>query len=299
MRMSRYWNRLKRWWYRQSGSERLMVSFQAVIALATIVALLQWSALRKANDLARRNFEASERAAVNLGGPDGTLAELKEQDGEKAILLHFFNSGTVAKRVSINAWTDPQHPPPLQHLSRYQVTMVPPGMNAVVSNPVSIRNGVEVKVCGQCSYIDEVPEYRLPSADRLAAMIKPPKGPPGPFPERLEVDGEIEYCDLFGEYHCEAFTLQYIPLPVGRFLQAVNIGHCGLDAPIWKSTPQGGAAIRAFMAKFGNVTFQAPIARCPQPGDLDEQWEEQEGPYQITPSFPFPFRPSATKKGSD
>lgn len=73
-------NRISEWWRRRSGTEALEISFQGVIALATLtyvtVALFQWSAMRRANQIALNALVSGDRPWMGVA----TIGELKDYE---------------------------------------------------------------------------------------------------------------------------------------------------------------------------------------------------------------------------
>jgi hypothetical protein len=105
MRVLNRWNQIKGWWQLRNGTEKLEISFQGVIALATLayvtVALIQWSAMRKSNDISREALQSVQSAliyfrefsVVPLIAPTGDLASV-------LIMPNIENGGaTPAKEV--------------------------------------------------------------------------------------------------------------------------------------------------------------------------------------------------------
>jgi hypothetical protein len=72
MKLRHISSRIREWWKPRSGTEKLEISFQGVIALATLtyvtVALFQWSAMREANKMNREALTSIQRAFVVYEG---------------------------------------------------------------------------------------------------------------------------------------------------------------------------------------------------------------------------------------
>ena len=64
-------SRIREWWKHRSGTEQLEISFQGVIALATLtyvtVALFQWDAMRESNRINHEALVSIQRAFLFPG----------------------------------------------------------------------------------------------------------------------------------------------------------------------------------------------------------------------------------------
>ena len=76
MRFQQALNRTREWWSHRNGTERLEISFQAIIALATIayvtIATLQWSSMKQSNQIARESLITVQRASISFGNVNGS-----------------------------------------------------------------------------------------------------------------------------------------------------------------------------------------------------------------------------------
>ena len=64
--------RIKDWWLRLKGNERLSLIFELVIVVATtcyaVVALYQWGTMKDSNNINRESLISVQRAFVQLSG---------------------------------------------------------------------------------------------------------------------------------------------------------------------------------------------------------------------------------------
>jgi hypothetical protein len=138
-------------------------------------------------------LQTTERAYVTFGSKSGELGEFIDNPmpGEKRIIvLHFYNSGySTARHLAIHAITDNQSPMSSRH--RFKG---PRG--DIVSTGTSIERDLAAGT--------EHLEYIISpwSQRELANMAEG---------ERFSVFGQFEYCDIFGTYHCQGFSTNYLP----------------------------------------------------------------------------------------
>ena len=110
-RIRLYWNQIFEWWGRQRGADRFMITFQGIVAGATIsyvvVALFQWSALKntliqttRLADNAETELKYSERAwlgvaVINitqqLASNQAMKLEVPFENSGKSPALHVLN----------------------------------------------------------------------------------------------------------------------------------------------------------------------------------------------------------------
>ena len=138
-------------------------------------------------------LQTTERAYVTFGSKRGELGEFKDNSvpGEKRIIvLHFYNSGhSTARHLAIHAVTD--NPGPMSSRHRFKG---PQG--EIVSTGASI----ERDLAGGAEHL----EYIIsPWSQREMADVA--EG------NRFSVFGQFEYCDIFGTYHCQGFSTNYLP----------------------------------------------------------------------------------------
>jgi hypothetical protein len=146
----------------------------------------QLTAMQASNTQNERVFQATQRAAVYLGLPDGKFAEFASQREKLQVLLYFRNyGGQTARDTIVEAWpiaTSVDHPsymvkvPPFPAPRPNRGPDLPPGFpsTSALSTPDLTQSLVET---GQ---ID------------------------------LKVMGRISYRDDFGS-HCDSFSADYIP----------------------------------------------------------------------------------------
>jgi hypothetical protein len=155
----------------------------------------------------RNNFKTSERASVGFGSKDGTLITcgpiLREH---QTLRFHFHNGGlSSARHLLIQIQTSKLSPAKqIQHRHRF-----------VTSNGIkgTISPGPEIDVAaqGDTSYLFSQPESELPTPQELRDTK-----------HSFFLHGEIQYCDVFGDYHCTAFGARY-DADVGEFVPSVGI----------------------------------------------------------------------------
>ena len=138
-------------------------------------------------------LQTTERAYVTFGSKSGELGEFIDnpKPGERRIIvLHFYNSGgSIARHLAIHAVTDNGVPMSSRH--RFQG---PRG--DIVSTGMSIERDLAADA--------EHLEYIIsPWSQRELADMGEGK--------RFSVFGQFEYCDIFGAYHCQGFSTNYLP----------------------------------------------------------------------------------------
>ena len=138
-------------------------------------------------------LQTTERAYVTFGSKSGELGEFIDNPmpGEKPIIvLHFYNSGgSIARHLAIHAVTDNDVPMSSRH--RFKG---PRG--DIVSTGMSIERDLAADA--------EHLEYIIsPWSQRELADMAERK--------RFSVFGQFEYCDIFGIYHCQGFSTNYLP----------------------------------------------------------------------------------------
>jgi hypothetical protein len=137
-------------------------------------------------------LQTTERAYVTFGSKSGELGEFIDNPmpGERRIIvLHFYNSGgSIARHLAIHAVTDNV---PMSSRHRFKG---PRG--DIVSTGMSIERDLAADA--------EHLEYIISpwSQKELADMAEG---------KRFSVFGQFEYCDIFGTYHCQGFSTNYLP----------------------------------------------------------------------------------------
>jgi hypothetical protein len=138
-------------------------------------------------------LQTTERAYVTFGSKSGELGEFIDNPmpGEKRIIvLHFHNSGhSTARHLAIHAITDKQSPMSSRH--RFK------GPRGDI---VNTGTSIERDLAGGAEHL----EYIISpwSQRELAKMAEG---------QQFSVFGQFEYCDIFGTYHCQGFSTNYLP----------------------------------------------------------------------------------------
>jgi hypothetical protein len=138
-------------------------------------------------------LQTTERAYVTFGSKSGELGEFIDNPmpGQKRIIvLHFYNSGrSTARHLAIHAVTDNQS----RKSSRHR-------FKGPRGDIVSTGTSIERDLAAGAEHL----EYIISpwSQRELANMAEG---------ERFSVFGQFEYCDIFGTYHCQGFSTNYLP----------------------------------------------------------------------------------------
>jgi hypothetical protein len=185
--------------------------------------------------------KTSERAYVVFGSKDGTLAEFGKVVNEKKVIikLHFFNAGqSVARHFAVQVHTCGGGG--TFSFSQRHRTKGPFG------EIMTSGSGNELDLGGQTEH----PEYVTdPKQLWTLAQINQPKG-------CFWITGQMEYCDIFGTYHCESFGAEYSPI-VGDFVARPFL-RC-IREPI---DPRGSQAF-----EMGKTVAYKEIEPCEQPNE--------------------------------
>lgn len=201
----------ERSWRRERRPQWAMfgISFAGVIiAIYTLVIL------NKQTQIALDTLHM-QRPHISLGRADGEIAEyLPPGEGEEkgSIVLYFQNTGPVAAtrfltNISSSVSPDPTQKKP-QQIYRYNLLRegkriygetIGPTIGANSTHPVALD------------------AQAVPTADQWALIQS------GQRPEGFSVSGTFEYCDLWGEHHCEAFTAYYLLPPGNRFVRSYGM----------------------------------------------------------------------------
>jgi hypothetical protein len=156
----------------------------------------------------------SERPYISLGKADGTVAEyIPPSEGQEkgTILFYLQNSGpvaapsflvNVARRLSDSPFL-PGQERDARHIQRVQLLRegTPVGGIFTVGSAIG-ANSVHVEMVDR-EWIPTVGEWQLIASGQPKNLFS--------------LVGNFEYCDRWGEYYCEIFTVQYQPPPVSRF----------------------------------------------------------------------------------
>jgi hypothetical protein len=153
--------------------------------------------------------ETAERAYIAFGSKDGSLAEFREPIDDKPVIeLHFFNSGlSEARHFSVQVHTNAAGS--TYSFNQRHRTEGPYGgiMTSGVGGEYSLGAGAE-----SIFYVTD------PKQLWTSKELKNPKG-------WFSLEGQIEYCDIFGGYHCELFSAEYSPI-VHDFVPGSNLLEC-------------------------------------------------------------------------
>lgn len=144
--------------------------------------------------------KASERAYVVFGSRQGNLADFGATiDGKESIRLHFFNSGqSVARHFSVQVHTCAAGGTFV--FSQRHRTRGPVGDKMTSSAADELDLGAQAE---HTVYV--IDSKQLWTVDQLRQ--------PGCF----WIVGQMEYCDIFGTYHCQNFGAEWTPA-VGDFV---------------------------------------------------------------------------------
>jgi hypothetical protein len=222
-----------------------------VVAIYTVVAYRQWRAMVASNDNTTKALQITQRAYVALGNKNGTLAEFGKEveKGKRVVILHFVNSGLSTAR----------------HLVIHFPSKSPSGGETLGNHRHRFRGsdgetmtsggGLETNLAGGAEHIEYLTDSAL--LDNETAV--------GPNRWGLfEIWGEIEYCDIFGLYHCEPFSARYMPSPIGNFVAGLYNFKCTIEKPDYRSLDG---------ISNGKPTIFTEIAPCEQPDEPEYQRE--------------------------
>jgi hypothetical protein len=179
-------------------------------------------------------IQATERAYVTLGSKTGEPGEFfgNARSGENRIIaLHFYNSGhSTARHLAVHLIRDDTG-----LISRRHRFKGPQG--DIVSIGIST-------------------EDLAPGAEHLEYVTSPwsQKESADNMTENFTISGQFEYCDVFGTYHCQEFSTNYMPNL--RQFASNSVQSCAVEAVTSTDTPGKG---------------YVEIAPCEQPDELDAQ----------------------------
>jgi hypothetical protein len=202
-------------------------------------------------DEIRSQFSTSQRSYISLGDEAGKLAEFRDVKGsdKPIVVLHFFNSGgSVARHFNASIYASSvslgnvglQHPQPMQphrHRFRLPVSDVLP-RGAIVTTEGTIVTNVfgptpdPAAFTKQFGWMASQPKGKIENADippkalkldyltetkwlvSRATLTDPDEG--------YTIQGDFEYCDIFGQYHCQKLAAHYLPPPIDAFIQSTK-----------------------------------------------------------------------------
>jgi len=192
-------------------------------AIAAAGIILQAIYLDQTLNETRADFKAAQRAYVNLGSRNGVLAEFDPKattNGKPIVVIHFTNGGqSTARHLSIEAFTNKRSTFSFSHRHRFRGSM---------GDTFTVGGGGEGDLAAQAErteYIFDASQLwtfdELKVTDTQKAFF--------------EIHGEIAYCDIFGVFHCEPFSLWY-NASIGKFSPAGKFPNCAIEsgiAPAW------------------------------------------------------------------
>lgn len=205
---------------------------------------------RISNAQTREAFQASHRPEVNIGRPDGKLAEFRRSgQNENEIIMYFSNSGTdPALNFHADIFsTSPNHQTvPSRHIARfvdldprhYPFAVKPGGAGILVSNiGVNLPSGSVRGVV--------VPPISVPSRSELKRVRR--------NQSVFWIIGTTEYCTQFGVLVCSHFIIKYEPLI--DFIALENENCTGTIPPASPSE----------ITQSPETKWLIPLPRCEQP----------------------------------
>ncbi|HKV53552.1 MAG TPA: hypothetical protein VJN94_02825 [Candidatus Binataceae bacterium] len=218
----------------------------------------------RANRVARENFEAAQRPYVGLGDRAGVIGRFQGVEkswGYPQLALFFYNSGhTPALKFTV-VMRDPQGKKIGAEFGRYRH-----------------RNG-QVGICG--TGVTIAPE------SGTAYRIPPPAVPSGTAFSQMLKDGQsfglygfAEYCDEFGQFHCEGFTLAYTPRS--------EEWNPGISIPCRTSFMSDPQPACMTITNDKNDTLLA-LSRCEQPEEYEQHRKREQAEAKQAKPFPIPF----------
>jgi hypothetical protein len=184
--------------------------------------------------------QVSERAYVVFGSKNGGLADFGSAtaDNKEIIKLHFFNAGqSVARHFAVQVHTCAAGGT-FMFTQRHRT-------KGPLGDMTTNSAADELDLGGQAEHtVYVIDPKQLWTVDQLRQ--------PGCF----WIQGQIEYCDIFGTYHCENFGAEWAPV-VGDFVPHIFL-QC-LRQPI---DPRGLEDWR-----MGNHELRTEIEPCEQPDE--------------------------------
>ena len=178
--------------------------------------------------------QATERAYVTFGSKTGELGEFFGNTmsvQNRIIALHFYNSGhSTARNLSVHVVTDGSG-----LISRRHRFKGPQG--DIVSTEVSPERDLAAGA--------EHSEYFASPWSQTELANNPT--------DTFTLTGQLEYCDVFGAYHCQEFSTNYMP-NLRQFVPN-SVQSCAVE-PVTSDNPGKG---------------YVEIAPCEQPDELDAQ----------------------------
>jgi hypothetical protein len=229
------------------------------------------NAAKQSNILTQQIFQTGQRAYVFLGAENGKAVEFRDVPNSDVplIVLHFFNSGSsVARHFAVHAYglfPGATLPMNTMHRHRYRIpaSTVLHSPNVIVGDTIfTVEGGLGYKsdtVAGGLWDIGAKTAKDEIISDSRSRISRSLLDDPA---THFSIVGDFEYCDIFGQFHCQGFIFKYIPPPVDDFIQ--TIGH---DCFVEELKPQD--------VKFPNVGINGlpsaatELAACEQPNERE------------------------------
>jgi hypothetical protein len=206
----------------------------------------------------RAEFKAAQRAYVVFGSGAGTLAEfgpaITEKADTKSVKLHFVNTGqTTALHFAVAIFPNLGAEPTWFHRHRFI------GLNRSAVTAMGIESDLPAKA----EHVEYITDPNVLWSDRTIGN------------HIYVLNGEFEYCDIFGQYHCQPFATTY-KTPINEFVGwTLGVVPCRVEHHF--PTDSG---IAEWLARYPSKE----IAPCEQP-DEPEYYEER------AEKFLFPASP--------
>ena len=200
---------------REQRRDRWKVLLEALTVVGVLgygaMAYRQWHTMLAASDNATKALQATERAYLSterayvtalqtterayviFGSESGELGQFIDNPmpGQKRIIvLHFYNSGhSTARHLAIHAVTDNDGNHPISSRHRFK------GPRGDI---VSIGMPIERDLAAGAEHLEYIvsPWSQRELTDNMAG--------------RFSIFGRFEYCDIFGTYHCQGFSTNYL-----------------------------------------------------------------------------------------
>lgn len=157
---------------------------------------------KAANKLMQDQFKAAQRAFVIFGSPEGKLAELCDVNGYQFAKLFFFNAGnTPARHLAIHAFVS-RPDRATQEIAPYHRHRWVSATGQTDTTGLGVASDLGAKA--------ERTDYIIKNMEGLTPeFLKQHEIPWADSHRGMGMDGELEYCDVFGQYHCESFSIYY------------------------------------------------------------------------------------------
>jgi hypothetical protein len=237
-----------------------VLTLLAVVGYGT-VAYLQWRAMNETNNTMQSQFRAQERAYVGIGDRQGKFADFSpepDKDGKLQVRLYFFNAGHSPALSFSPTFAAPSPPPtPARHNNRYKCV----DANGAKIGDEETTSPVRIPAESTSVFFPfSIAPWRL---DEIKKGIEP----------KLVIAGTLEFCDIFGVYHCHEFAIEYKIAPVSDFVWA-NDGIAGNLCP--RSPISDPPYSDVCLSSDGKKGHKVPILRCPQPEEYGQVWYEEQ-----------------------